>query len=450
MHIHILGICGTLMGSIACLARELGHVVSGTDQNIYPPMSHQLQNLGISLDQGYKTTSIPKNTDLVVIGNANISRGNPALEFVLENGVPFMSGAEWLYRSVLFDRWVVAVAGTHGKTTTTSMIAWILEEAGLEPGFLIGGLPKNFPASARVGKGPFFVIEADEYDTSYFDRRSKFLHYRPKTLVLNNLEFDHADIFVDLDQIKEQFHLLLRTVPQHGLIIYPETDQNLQEVVSRGCWSEKQQIINETFSGDLNTQRDGIKISWGEKNPIEFTWSLMGHHNINNALSAIAAAQHVGVPVDFSCQSLERFEGVKRRMEVIFENQNVILYEDFAHHPTAIESTLRGLCEFAPRDFILTVIEPASHTMRSGYHKETLSKSSQTADHVLWYKSESISWDMTILENEKAEVISDLKTLRKNILRRIEKEKEKIRVVIMSNSGFSGLCNDLVTALTNP
>ena len=438
------------MGSIACLARELGHVVSGTDQNIYPPMSHQLQDLGISLDQGYKTTSIPKKTDLVVIGNANISRGNPALEFVLENGVPFMSGAEWLYRSVLCDRWVVAVAGTHGKTTTTSMIAWILEEAGLEPGFLIGGLPKNFPASARVGKGPFFVIEADEYDTSYFDRRSKFLHYRPKTLVLNNLEFDHSDIFVDLEQIKEQFHLLLRTVPQHGLIIYPETDQNLQDVVSRGCWSEKQQIINETFSGDLNTQKDGIKISWGDKDPIEFTWSLMGDHNINNALSAIAAAQHVGVPVEFSCQALERFEGVKRRMEMIFENQNVIVYEDFAHHPTAIESTLRGLRELAPRDFILTVIEPASHTMRSGYHKETLSKSAQTADHVLWYKPESISWDMAILENEKAEIISDLKTLRKNILRRIEKEKEKIRVVIMSNSGFSGLCNDLVTALTNP
>ena len=435
------------MGSIACLAKELGHVVSGTDQNIYPPMSDQLQNLGIALDQGYKTTSIPKEADLVVIGNANISRGNPALEFVLENGVPFMSGAEWLYRFVLCDRWVVGVAGTHGKTTTTSMIAWILEEAGLEPGFLIGGLPKNFSASARIGKGPFFVIEADEYDTSYFDRRSKFLHYRPKTLVLNNLEFDHSDIFVDLEQIKEQFHLLLRTVPQHGLIIYPETDQNLQEVISQGCWSKKQQVMDENFSGDLTARKDGLRISWGEKEPIEFTWSLMGDHNLHNALSAIAAAQHVGVSVDISCEALKSFRGVKRRMEVIFENQNAILYEDFAHHPTAIESTLRGLRESAPGDFILSVIEPASHTMRSGHHKEKLSKSSQTADHVLWYKPESISWDMAILGNDKAEIISDLGTLRKNILQRIEKEKKKIRVVIMSNSGFSGLCKDLVTAL---
>ena len=435
------------MGSIACLAKELGHVVSGTDQNIYPPMSDQLQNLGIALDQGYKTTSIPKETDLVVIGNANISRGNPALEFVLENGVPFMSGAEWLYRFVLCDRWVVGVAGTHGKTTTTSMIAWILEEAGLEPGFLIGGLPKNFSASARIGKGPFFVIEADEYDTSYFDRRSKFLHYRPKTLVLNNLEFDHSDIFVDLEQIKAQFHLLLRTVPQHGLIIYPETDQNLQEVISQGCWSKKQQVMDENFSGDLTARKDGLRISWGEKDPIEFTWSLMGDHNLHNALSAIAAAQHVGVSVDISCEALKSFRGVKRRMEVIFENQNAILYEDFAHHPTAIESTLRGLRESAPGDFILSVIEPASHTMRSGHHKEKLSKSSQTADHVLWYKPESISWDMAILGNDKAEIISDLGTLRKNILQRIEKEKKKIRVVIMSNSGFSGLCKDLVTAL---
>ena len=435
------------MGSIACLAKELGHVVSGTDQNIYPPMSDQLQNLGIALDQGYKTTSIPKETDLVVIGNANISRGNPALEFVLENGVPFMSGAEWLYRFVLCDRWVVGVAGTHGKTTTTSMIAWILEEAGLEPGFLIGGLPKNFSASARIGKGPFFVIEADEYDTSYFDRRSKFLHYRPKTLVLNNLEFDHSDIFVDLEQIKAQFHLLLRTVPQHGLIIYPETDQNLQEVISQGCWSKKQQVMDENFSGDLTARKDGLRISWGEKEPIEFTWSLMGDHNLHNALSAIAAAQHVGVSVDISCEALKSFRGVKRRMEVIFENQNAILYEDFAHHPTAIESTLRGLRESAPGDFILSVIEPASHTMRSGHHKEKLSKSSQTADHVLWYKPESISWDMAILGNDKAEIISDLGTLRKNILQRIEKEKKKIRVVIMSNSGFSGLCKDLVTAL---
>ena len=435
------------MGSIACLAKELGHVVSGTDQNIYPPMSDQLQNLGIALDQGYKTTSIPKETDLVVIGNANISRGNPALEFVLENGVPFMSGAEWLYRFVLCDRWVVGVAGTHGKTTTTSMIAWILEEAGLEPGFLIGGLPKNFSASARIGKGPFFVIEADEYDTSYFDRRSKFLHYRPKTLVLNNLEFDHSDIFVDLEQIKAQFHLLLRTVPQHGLIIYPETDQNLQEVISQGCWSKKQQVMDENFSGDLTARKDGLRISWGEKEPIEFTWSLMGDHNLHNALSAIAAAQHVGVSVDISCEALKSFRGVKRRMEVIFENQNAILYEDFAHHPTAIESTLRGLRESAPGDFILSVIEPASHTMRSGHHKETLSKSAQTADQVLWYKPESISWDMAILGNDKAEIISDLGTLRKNILQRIEKEKKKIRVVIMSNSGFSGLCKDLVTAL---
>ena len=437
------------MGSIACLAKELGHVVSGTDQDIYPPMSNQLEDLGISLDQGYKATSIPKKTDLVIIGNANISRGNPSLEFLLETGIPFMSGAEWLYRFVLYDRWVVAVAGTHGKTTTTSMIAWILERAGLEPGFLIGGLPKNFSASSQLGEGPFFVIEADEYDTSFFDRRSKFLHYRPKTLVLNNLEFDHADIFLDLEQIKQQFHLLLRTVPKHGLIIYPETDRNLQDVVSLGCWSETHQIGNKHFSSEVSAQKDGIKISWGEKDPIEFTWPLMADHNAQNALSAIAAAQHVGVPVDFSCQALESFEGVKRRMEIIFENQNAIIYEDFAHHPTAIESTLQGLRELAPNDFILAVIEPASHTMRKGHHKKTLSNSSHIADHFLWYEPESISWDMSVLANKKSEIISDIEMLRKKIIGRVETEKEKIRVVIMSNSGFSGLCKALVTALTN-
>ncbi|MBA57689.1 MAG: UDP-N-acetylmuramate:L-alanyl-gamma-D-glutamyl-meso-diaminopimelate ligase [Gammaproteobacteria bacterium] len=444
MRIHILGICGTLMGSIACLAKELNHEISGTDEDFYPPMSEQLEAIGVQLEKGYTANSIPRNTDLVIIGNSNISRTNPALEFVLDNAIPFMSGAEWLYRFVLHDRWVIAVAGTHGKTTTTSMITWILEQAKLSPGFLIGGVPKNFPESSRLGEGPFFVIEADEYDTSFFDRRSKFLHYQPKTLVLNNLEFDHADIFPDLDQIKNQFHLLIRTVPSNGLIIFPRSDENLSEVISLGCWSPTLQLGNDDFSGRSLDQGRKIAISLQNRDPIEFSWKLIGQHNLQNALSAIAAARHVGVPVEISCEALSSFQGVKRRMEIVFESDRAILYEDFAHHPTAIQSTLAGLRKVAPNDFVLAIIEPASHTMRNGYHKDQLLQSSELSDHVIWFQPKTIGWDMSILKTERSDVESEIHLLIKKVLGFSDTKRNKLRIIVMSNSGFSGLIQKLV------
>ncbi|MBD3648797.1 MAG: UDP-N-acetylmuramate:L-alanyl-gamma-D-glutamyl-meso-diaminopimelate ligase, partial [Pseudomonadales bacterium] len=317
MRLHILGICGTLMGSIALLARELGHDVTGSDENVYPPMSDQLRNAGIDLRSPYRAENVG-DPDMVIVGNANLPRGNPELEQVLDRGIPYTSGAEWLGRYLLGDRWVIAVAGTHGKTTTASMVAWILEYAGLNPGFLIGGVPLNFPVSARTGEDPFFVIEADEYDTSYFDRRAKFLHYRPRTAVLNNLEFDHADIYPDLRAIQEQFHLLIRTIPGSGLIIHPAEDANLKVVLDRGCWTPCLRIGDDIAAKPLSTDGSAFEVSIEGQPQGTVNWSLTGSHNIRNALAAIAAARHAGVKPAHACEALSGFRGVKRRMEVIY------------------------------------------------------------------------------------------------------------------------------------
>mgnify|MGYP002144923130 CR=1 FL=1 len=342
MHIHILGICGTFMGGLAVLAKQLGYRVTGSDANVYPPMSTQLEQQGIELTEGYDPSQLDPAPDLVVIGNA-MSRGNPCVEYVLDRNLPYISGPQWLLEHVLKDRWVLAVAGTHGKTTTASMLAWVLEYAKLEPGFLIGGVPGNFPVSARLGSDPFFVIEADEYDCAFFDKRSKFVHYHPRTLVMNNLEFDHADIFPDLAAIQRQFHHLMRTVPSNGRVLFPQADDNLTAVRKMGCWSEVELVGQDDAKWKaVKLADDGSAFEvWldGEKQG-EVHWECIGEHNVNNGLMAIAAARHAGVMVEHGINALCQFKSPKRRMELKGEVAGISVYDDFAHHPTAIATTL--------------------------------------------------------------------------------------------------------------
>ena len=461
MHIHILGICGTLMGSIALLARELGHQVTGTDENVYPPMSTQLQEAGITLTSPYLAEHIPAGAELIVVGNAGLPRGNPAIEAVLNGNIPYTSGAGWLGRYLLQGRWVIAVAGTHGKTTTASMISWILTRAGLDPGFLIGGIPLNSGVSSSLGTAPFFVIEADEYDTSYFDRRSKFLHYHPRTLILNNLEFDHADIFDDLDTIKAQFHLLLRTVPQNGLVIHPQDDRNISAVLNMGCWTptlalggdELRALPLPSSRGDNGTDRaadDGqsFQLLANGQPAGEVNWALTGEHNMANGLAAIAAARHAGITLAASCEALSQFQGVKRRMEVIYSNDKLTLYDDFAHHPTAIAATLEGLRRKAGEDTILAVIDPASHTMRLGTHQQTLSKSTASADAVVWHRDPKVKWDMATLQTSMTTVLDNTNSIVEHVMTFIAAAAGKVHVVIMSNGSFDGLHLKLKTRLT--
>lgn len=464
MHVHILGICGTLMGSIALLAKQQGHHVSGCDENIYPPMSDQLQSAGIDIRSGYSRANIPADVDLVMIGNANLPRGNPAVEFVLDAGLDYISGAEWLGKYLLPERWVIAVAGTHGKTTTTSMVAWILEYANLAPGFLVGGIPANFGESARLGDSPFFVIEADEYDTSYFDRRSKFLHYRPRTAILNNLEYDHADIFPDLDAIQNQFHLLVRTIPGSGLIIHPMNDQHLDNVFARGCWTPR--ISFGATSADaagasglpepeiqgqlLRPDASSFSVSVAGQAAGTVEWLMTGTHNMYNALAAIGAARHVGVPPAVACAALNEFKGVKRRMELIYSSAALDVYEDFAHHPTAISSTLEGLRNKVGQDQILAVVEPGSHTMRKGTHADTLKNAVAKADQVIWYRPASTGWNMTEkLAGPNVSMADSIDEIIQGILRTTQ-TAGPWHLVIMSNGGFGGLYTKLLDALPAP
>ncbi len=367
MHIHILGICGTFMGSLAVLAKEAGHRVTGSDANVYPPMSTQLEAQGIELTQGYDPAQLDPAPDLVVIGNA-LSRGNPAVEYVLDQGLPYVSGPQWLAEHVLQGRWVLAVAGTHGKTTTTSMLAWVLEHAGMSPGFLIGGVPQNFGISARLGGTPFFVVEADEYDSAFFDKRSKFVHYRPRTTILNNLEYDHADIFPDLAAIERQFHHLVRTIPSSGLIIHPIAETALVRVLQMGCWTP----VQTTGAGGQWQARllaeDGSRFEVRFDGEVQGTvnWELTGQHNVANALATLAAARHVGVVPAMGVAALSEFRSVKRRMEKVAEVRGVTVYDDFAHHPTAIATTLQGLRARVGGERIIAVIEPRSNSMKLG------------------------------------------------------------------------------------
>ncbi|MBR8243491.1 UDP-N-acetylmuramate:L-alanyl-gamma-D-glutamyl-meso-diaminopimelate ligase [Burkholderia multivorans] len=436
MHIHILGICGTFMGGLAVLARAAGHTVTGCDAGVYPPMSTQLEAQGITLIEGYGADQIDLKPDLFVIGNV-VTRGNPLMEAILDRGLPYVSGPQWLGEHVLAGKWVLAVAGTHGKTTTSSMLAWLLEDAGLNPGFLIGGVPLNFGVSARLTDSSFFVIEADEYDTAFFDKRSKFVHYRPRTAVLNNLEFDHADIFPDLAAIETQFHHLVRTVPGVGRIVTNGRSDALERVLARGCWSEV-----ERFAVYSHAERVG-----------EVAWQVQGEHNRMNALAAIAAARHVGVPPAQAAASLASFRNVKRRMEVRGSVDGVTVYDDFAHHPTAIETTIAGLRARIGRQNsrILAVLEPRSNTMKLGVMKAQLPASLADADLVFGYGAPSgrdaLGWnlgDALSPLGDKARAFDDLHLLVKAVA---EAARPGDHVLVMSNGGFGGVHQKLLDAL---
>jgi UDP-N-acetylmuramate: L-alanyl-gamma-D-glutamyl-meso-diaminopimelate ligase len=450
MHTHILGICGTFMGGLALLARELGHTVSGSDQNVYPPMSTQLQQAGIDLVEGYGNDRLQPRPDCVVIGNA-LSRGNPAVEQVLNAGLAYVSGPQWLAEHALPGKWVIAVAGTHGKTTTTSMVAWILEYAGLAPGFLIGGVPKNFGVSARLGGGTFFVVEADEYDSAFFDKRSKFVHYRPRTAILNNLEFDHGDIFENLDAIKKQFHHFVRTIPGQGLIVRPAADANLDDTLARGCWTPVQTTALDG-TGDWRAQllaADGsaFRVLRGDAPVGEVRWPHAGNHNVANALAAIAAAVHAGVPPATAVAALGEFAGVKRRLDVIGEVGGVTVYDDFAHHPTAIATTLAGLRARVGGGRILLAIEPRSNTMRMGLHREHLAPSTQDADEIFWYQPPGLDWalgDVVAASTRPARVVGDIDALARELA---NGARAGDSIVIMSNGGFGGIHGKVLAAL---
>ena len=446
MRIHILGICGTFMGGLAVIARQMGYEVSGSDQNVYPPMSTQLEEQGIALMNGYRAENLECNPDLVIIGNA-LSRGNPEVEEVLNRGLNYVSGPQWLAEHVLHDKWVLGVAGTHGKTTTSSMLSWILEYQGFNPGFLIGGIPLNFGISARLdggaeNKSGFFVIEADEYDSAFFDKRSKFVHYRPRTAILNNLEFDHADIFPDLDAIKRQFHHLVRTIPGEGLIISPKTDANINEVISMGCWTP---VENTSINGAAQwnaklLKEDGSQFVVLFENNEQGTvdWSLTGQHNVYNALSAIAAANHVGILPKDSIAALIQFINVKRRMEVIATFNGVTIYDDFAHHPTAISTTLDGLRKQVKDQRIVAIVEPRSNTMRLGVHTETLAKSLANANLAIIYQPQNLDWDLSKLTHY-ADNIEIHRSIDAIIARLKVEACSGGHFVLMSNGSFGGI-----------
>jgi UDP-N-acetylmuramate: L-alanyl-gamma-D-glutamyl-meso-diaminopimelate ligase len=445
MHIHILGICGTFMGGIAAIARAAGRRVTGCDANVYPPMSTQLQALGIELIEGYTPDQTALKPDVYVIGNV-VSRGNPLMEEILNRGLPYMSGPQWLAETMLPGKHVMAVAGTHGKTTTTSMLAWILAHGGLDPGFLVGGVPENFGVSARLTESAFFVIEADEYDTAFFDKRSKFVHYRPRTAILNNLEFDHADIFADLAAIETQFHHLVRTVPGNGLIVCNGVEESLQRVLARGCWTPVERVGTADGWQAGVRHANGFDVLFNHESLGRVRWDLLGEHNIANALAAIAAARHAGVPASVAIEALASFRNVKRRMEVKGTANGVTVYDDFAHHPTAIATTLAGLRAKVGRARILALLEPRSNTMKLGVMKNALPGSLSDADRVFCY-SGGLGWNPAealaplgsgaVVHNDLAQLVEALAT----------EARAGDHILVMSNGGFGGIHDKLLAHL---
>ncbi|WP_104484543.1 UDP-N-acetylmuramate:L-alanyl-gamma-D-glutamyl-meso-diaminopimelate ligase [Acinetobacter indicus] len=452
MHLHILGICGTFMGSLALLARDLGHTVTGSDQNVYPPMSTQLENAGITLMQGYDRSHLQPHPDLVIVGNA-MKRGIDAVEYMLNAGLPYVSGPQFLADHVLQGKHVLGVAGTHGKTTTTTMLAWVLDQAGLEPGFLIGGVPLGFKESARLGGGKYFCVEADEYDSAFFDKRSKFVHYHPKTAILNNLEFDHADIFDDLAAIQKQFHHLVRTIPSEGCIIAPVTETHIDEVLEMGCWTP---VVRTSLTAHAQAalsaeqlQADGSHFKVLQDGVVqdEVCWNMTGQHSVANALATIAAAAHVGVSIETACAALSNFGGVKRRMELLDTVRGIEVYDDFAHHPTAIDTTLEGARKRLGERKLWAIIEPRSNTMRMGSHKDGLAHSARLADEVIWYQPEGLDWDLQPVVAAAPNKAKIARTL-DDIIHTVSQEAgEGDAVVIMSNGGFGGLHQKLLSAL---
>lgn len=446
MHVHILGICGSFMGGIAAIAKSLGHKVTGSDDNVYPPMSTQLEALGIELTQGYDVGQFEPAPDMVVIGNA-MSRGNAAVEYVLNRNLPYTSGPQWLLDNLLKDRWVIGVSGTHGKTTTSSMVAWILEFAGLKPGYLIGGVPENFGVSARVGESPFFVIEADEYDSAFFDKRSKFVHYRPKTLVINNLEFDHADIFADLAAIQTQFHHLVRMVPENGLILTPNNTPAIEDMLSRGCWSSRQSLGKTWDSELINKDGSAFHVLHNGNKVGTIEWALMGKHNVDNALMAIASSHHAGVTLPDAIEALSTFKNVKRRMEVKGTVSGITVYDDFAHHPTAIETTLDGLRKKVGNARILAVLEPRSNTMKMGVHKNTLANSWQKADDVFLFEPSGMDWSLVDAAAHSSAPVHCYKNVEHIVQALKDTAKPGDHILVMSNGGFEGIHGRILSAL---
>lgn len=436
------------MGGVARIAAEQGHQVAGADANVYPPMSIQLEQLGIELHEGYLPDNIKKwNPDLVIIGNA-LSRGNPAVEFVLDRELAFASGPQWMFERVLRHRWVLAVAGTHGKTTTTSALCWLLEYAGHEPGFLVGGIPENFGVSARLGRDPYFVIEADEYDTAFFDKRSKFVHYQPRTLILNNLEYDHADIFDTIEEIKKQFHHLLRTVPGSGMVIINADDKTIAEVVAQGCWSKQEHfsvIATAQWSAQpTTTDFSEFDVQHKGEEPQHITSPLIGVFNMSNILAAIAAASHAGVTLAKAAEAMPHFKSVKRRLQLLATVNNVRIYDDFAHHPTAISQTLKALRQLVENKRIICVLEPRSNTMLSGKHKQTLRRAFNDADQVYVYQPEGAKWNMAVLADQTVTVCQSVGEIIRLLVSSLKPDDY---VVIMSNGGFDNIHQKLIDAL---
>jgi UDP-N-acetylmuramate: L-alanyl-gamma-D-glutamyl-meso-diaminopimelate ligase len=449
MRLHIMGICGTFMAGIAVLAKQMGHEVSGSDLNVYPPMSTQLQAQEITLMNGYDPAHLDKSIDCVIVGNV-VSRGNPMMEYILEQQIPYISGPQWLAENILHNRWVLAVSGTHGKTTTTSMVAWILEYAGLNPSFLVGGVPENFGCSARNTGSGFFVIEADEYDSAFFDKRSKFIHYHPRTLILNNLEFDHADIFADLAAIKQQFHYLVRTVPGNGLIVSKANDTNLTSVIVQGCWTP---VVSFGAEGEWHAvvkHDEGNVFEVYRNNQLQgmVSWHLQGKHNIENALAAIAAANHAGVPANIAIEALTEFKSVKRRMEVKGTVGGITVYDDFAHHPTAIATTLEGLrAKVGKSARIIAILEFGSYTMRTGVHKAQMKDALATADMVVCKRPEGTDWGLEDILKQLTQptaLYDNVEMLVDNLGKHLQSGDH---VIVMSNSGFGGIHEKLLKAI---
>ncbi len=447
MKLHILGICGTFMGSLALLAKALGHEVSGADTNIYPPMSTQLAAAGIPLQDGYAPDGLDAQA-LILIGNA-LGRGNPSVEYILEQGLGYTSGPQWLAQNVLPGKHVLAVSGTHGKTTTASILAWLLEAAREKPGFVIGGVAENFGVSARLGESRFFVVEADEYDSAFFDKRAKFIHYRPTTLIVNNIEFDHADIFADMASIRREFHHLLRTVPGNGRIIARQGDSEIEEVLCRGCWTPvvsfgaegewRAEALREDYSA-FRVLRSGEELGVVE-------WALIGRHNAENALAAIAAGCHVGVAAELACRALGDFRGVKRRLQVLARIGSVTLYDDFAHHPSAIRATLEALRRHVGRGRLIAILEPRSNTMKLGVHKDALAAALAPADQSFFYRPDNLQWDpaagMAGL-GERCQIHEDTQSIIEAVWRM---RKAGDHIVIMSNGGFENMQQRLLARL---
>lgn len=443
MHVHILGVCGTFMGGVAAIAKAAGHRVSGSDEDVYPPMSTQLRKLGIQLHEGYDVIPSRDGVDCVVVGNV-LSRGNAAVEALLDSGLPYYSGPEWLFNNFLQDKWVLAVAGTHGKTTASSMLAWILDYAGLSPGFLIGGMPHNFGVSARLGESEYFVIEADEYDTAFFDKRAKFVHYRPRTLAVTNIEYDHADIYADLDAILWQFHQLFRTVPNNGLISVNGRDENISNLLNKGIWTpvetfSSEEGVNWSARYDHIGAKSRFSVFKDGENVGQADWNLLGVHNLENALAALSSAIHVGVTVDVALEALSKFKGVKRRLEKRGIFKGITLYDDFAHHPTAIRATIRALRCWESNCRIVIVLELRSNTMRMGLHRDSLKKTLSEADLIYMLGSDDLAWNPESTLASLGEKFSVTWSVNEMLGVLLEELKSGDHVVMMSNGGFQGL-----------